>query len=257
MIKHWGLRFGTAMVAVLALLPAEAAGAADPAPLVTDLAGDANFLGLYHVPGGQVRAIFGDQLDSDPFNGGVSTAPASYGPGDLTSVRYETPYVAVPVGDDGVDYRATGLRVHLRTAEQPRSPAGTSNYTVYVWLIDEFETMCRSSLSVALGEGQGAGTYPVVWRFETQFDSLCPRPGGGYTSPEWLATVGPMGITMNIPASGLLEEERFVIAEGAVMRKTLGITSVSAAQLDRTPFGADWKVGQDMPADVPCTTGCP
>lgn len=251
------LRFAATLVTVLAVLPGDAAGAADPAPLVTDLAGDANGLGLYHIPGGLVRAIFGDQLDNDPFGGGVSTAPASFGPSDILSVRYETTHMALPVGDDGIDYRATGLRVHMRTSEQPGSPNASTTSIVYAHLVDEFGTTCRTSFAVTLPSGATPGTYPVVWSFETQFDSLCPRPGGGYTHAEWVATMTVSGITMEIPYSSLPEEERFVIAEEVPILKTLGITRVSAAQIDRTPFGASWTVGQDMPADVPCTAGCP
>ena len=256
-VKDWALRVGTALLAVVAVLPADAAGAADPAPLITDAAGDANGLGMYHVPGGQVRALFGDQLDDDPFMGGVSTAPASVAGSDLLSAGYDTPYQAIPVGGDGIDYRATGLRIHLKTSAQPGSASAATTYTVYAHLVDEFGTVCRTAFAVSLPQGAGPGTYPVSWRFETQFDSLCPRPGGNYTDPGWTATVTSTGLTMHIASSGLVEEERYVIAEGVPIARSLGITMLSAAQMDRTPFGAIWLIGQDMPPDVPCTTGCP
>ena len=241
----------------LLLAPAALASEAAPSPLVYDIEGDANGLGLYHVPGGQVRDLLGDALDNDPFGGGVSTGPASTAGSDILSLGYETSYDAVPVGADGIDYRATGLRVHLRTAAQPGAPVGSASYIVFAHLTDGFGTTCRTSFGVTIPEGGGAGTYPVTWSFENQFTSICPRPSGAYTHPDWTAQVTATGITMTFPMSGLAEEERFVIDEGVPFTRTLGITRVSAAQMDRSPFGPSWSVGQDMPADVPCTTGCP
>jgi len=247
-----------AIVAFLALAgtPASAGSAV---PLVTDLAGDANGLGLPHIPGGQVRAILGDALDQDPFGGGVSTGPASYAPADILSVGYETEYEAIPVGEDGIDYRATALVVRMATAATPASPAGNTAFTVYQHLREEGGGVCRSSLQITLAEGQGPGTYPVRWSQESQFESFCARESGTYTDPAWTANVSSSGIEMRIPFSTLVGIEDLYVHEGATLARTLGLTrSVSLVpQWDRTPLGADWTIGQDMPADVPCTRGCP
>ena len=248
-----------AIAGAFLFLAATPASAGSVAPLVTDLAGDANGLGLPHIPGGQVRALLGDALDQDPFGNGVATGPASYAPADILSIDYETEHVAIPVGEDGIDHRPTALVVRMRTAATPASPVGTTLFAVYQHLREEGGGVCRSSLSVSIPEGGGPGTYPVSWFQESQFESFCPRESGAYTDPAWTASVTAEGIVMHLPLSSIVGIEDLYVHEGGVIARTLGTTrSVSLVpQWDRTPFGADWTIGQDMPPDVPCTQGCP
>ena len=105
-----------ALVLVAALgLPA---GAVEPAPHITDPAGDAN-------------ALNGQGLVTGSAAQGTST-PVGYAPADLLAVRYATAYKAVPVGGDGLTYVQSGLEAHITTAAPATSAGPTLIYRLNV-----------------------------------------------------------------------------------------------------------------------------
>ncbi len=246
------------LVLTLALALSAPAAAGPVAPQVTDQAGDANALTFPYARGGQVGGIERSFFPEDPFGPGVQTGPASWGPGDLTSARLETTHEAVPVGEDGVDFRATGIRVRLSTVEQPRSAGPTTVYVLGAMLA---ETGCALFVEVQfIGPASPPSQDPPVSALvqlgnsaDTCFADATVR------DPRLTVTPDPTGVTVQIPLAAIPEEHAFGLAEGALIETPQAWSEAVSfvPRIDSTLAGRDFRVGEDMPADVPCTIGCP
>jgi hypothetical protein len=215
---------------------------------ITDIAGDANLLN------GQGVVAAGEQ----------STAPASYGPADIRAVAFETTFVAVPVGDDGIDYQATGLNIHYRTEATPMSDGPT-----FIYRLNANVDGCNSFLQAFL---RGASSTPndpadksIQWR---QLDAGCPDGVLTVTNTGWTVTIDSTAkeLVMSFPYSKLSANRLAFMDEGSILSGLVANTrtnfgtpggSVTAPQFDESPTGQDFEVGSDMPEDVPCTLNCP
>ncbi len=250
----------TTVVLALILAPTAVARAGD-APHATDVAGDANAVN------GQGQS----SLSGAP--GSISTGPASYAPADLREVRFQTLYEAIPVGVDGIDYRATGFAIRVRTEAAPRSDAGTLVYSLVGAL-----NGCNSRFKVFLrGPLSGSGD-PSDRTFRwAQTTGTCPDAvNSDVTIPDSTVTIDPglKELAITIPLSSLTDYQRPYFEEGAVLE---GLTSggyytgpravVSSLVrsvndlllpvIDDTANMLPFVIGSDMPSDVPCTIGCP
>jgi hypothetical protein len=107
------LAAGAALALGALVLPA---GAAGPAPQVTDQAGDANVLN------GQ-GLLAGGAADG-------SATPQQYAPADLLSITYSTTFDTVRVGDDGVRHVATGVQARIVTTAPAKSDGPTLIYRI-------------------------------------------------------------------------------------------------------------------------------
>jgi len=238
----------TALIAALAL--SGAAWAHPVAGFIEDIEGDANLLngqGLIEI------------VAPDPTGQGVATAPASYGPADLRAIDLKTTFNAIPVGDDGIDYQATGVQVIVKTETMPMSDGPTLIYRVNA-NVDG----CNSFLQAFLRGPAAAPTDPaekaIQWR---QLDSGCPD-GVATTTMPFPATVSAeeSSLTMNFEYSKLTPAQRAYLDPGSFLMTVQGSVRtqfgvLTAPQIDQTIIGDEWEVGSDMPADVPCTTNCP
>ena len=247
-----------ALVAVLGGLGSQAN--ADLAPHGTDIAGDAN-----GVNGQGQKTLTGGP-------GSTSTGPASYAPADLREVFFETPYEAVPVGQDGIDYRATGLRIRLRMEAAPRSDAHTLVYSI----VGKFNA-CNGRLKVHLrGPLSGAGDPADRSLYWAQATGTCPDGTGDVPMPGSTVTVDAASkeLSITIPLASLSESHRPYFApdaliagiggggyydgiRGVVSGLVRSQTDLLVPGIDDTPNMQDFTIGSDMPSDVPCTIGCP
>lgn len=243
----------------LAMAPI-APASAETAPHMTDIAGDAN-----GVNGQGQGALSG-------FPGPVSTGPASYSPADLREVTFETLHEAIPAGDDGIDYRATGFAVHIRTEATPKSDAGTIVYSLVAGL-----NGCNSRFKVFIRGPLSDAADPPDRTFRwAQIAGLCPDgPGTDQVLTAAAVTIDPVRreLTFAIPLAKLSAEQRPFFEPGSVLAGLEGVTyypgprvvvstllrttnEVLLPVIDDTAPGPPFVIGSDMPADVPCTSGC-
>ena len=220
-------------------------------PQIEDIAGDANGLNSAGV-----------QLD---------TRPASYDPADLLTVRMETTYDAIPVGDDGIRHEPTGLAITIGTLATPRSFEDSLSLA---YRLDTVIAGCRSYLEAAT-TSDGTVTY---WDQIHGPPSACPNPNittpTAISHPEWTATVDPADRTIRLhyPFSSLTAVQAQYLKVGNTLQRPSGATlllrelagwnSVTGRReapqiLDATATGPDFVIGSDVPPDIPCTTGCP
>lgn len=282
--RRW---FWSASVALLLLVATGfPAATAETAPHITDIAGDANGIGKQgfgcNSPGPLPPICLGDQVPL----GHVSTGPASYGPADLREVRFETPYEAVPVGDDGIDYRGTGFAFHIRTEATPASDAATLVYSLrgglnncWSW----FKVFIRGPLSPASDPSDRA----VEWgQAKSPYSGDCPDGVLAHvrmTSPDVEIDPERRELTVTFHLASLPQAHRPYFEPGVVLgagwelgaeaagprvfvaplvkgTEVVGLSSLYPGQrprIDETPTGAPFVIGSDMPEDVPCTSGCP
>lgn len=204
----------TAVVALGAAAPASATGTT-----ITDQAGDANGVNgawysaamLGYITEEARNVAFGGQ---DPAGEGVAT-PGSQAYADLRELRFETEHEAVPVGADGIDYRATGLRISFRTEEPAVAPAGTGYLylSVIAWMRGVSGPSCRTQLSVNADE-TGALTGGRWYRFEDCDGGLVSA-----TNAAWSATRSADGrtITLRFPFSSLDPFGQTYLVEGGAL----------------------------------------
>lgn len=237
------------MTSTVAIILCGSAGAHPVAGWVTDMEGDANGINGQHL-----------LLDTGE---GVATGPASYGPADLRSVDIKTTYEAIRVGADGLDYRATGLQIILRAEELPRSDGPTLNYR----LTANAQGDCRSYFQAFVRGPSSRPEDPPNGTIEWyQLDASC-REGVRITSMPFKATVSQElnAVVMEFTYAELSVRQREMLAPGSILLNPQGsvrtiygtpAATMTAPVIDRTIFGPHWEVGSDIPADVPCTTGC-
>lgn len=227
------------LVAALVAVPT----AAQAAPQVVDIAGDAN--------GTEDRV--GD------------TRPASYDPGDILSIEASTAYSAASVGEDGIDYEPTGVRIRWTTLG---SPATTAIPMAFRFSFDAGSD-CFSSIEVFLH-----GTVPSVdpedrsvhwWQEGLSCPNTSPY-GHAFVEVPWQVSVSGSTLTIDAPYAAMNEAQAAFLADGAELTGLRGLTTyfLSAAEgwawfpwLDFARHGTDFVIGSDVPTDVPCTRGCP
>ncbi|HEX9892221.1 MAG TPA: hypothetical protein VGB28_09195 [Actinomycetota bacterium] len=221
-------------------------------PHIEDVAGDANGLNAA-----------GLQLD---------TRPASYDRADLLTIRMETTYDTVPVGEDGVHHEPTGLAITVGTVA---TPGTIEDREGLVYRVDTVIAGCRSYLEAWIYNDVTTARWDQV----DGPPAACPdgenqqAPGHG-SKPEWTATVDPasktvrswypfaslsarqadylkVGNSLRTPRGGTLALREYSTWNGATGRIGAGLL------LDATATGPDFVIGSDVPPDVPCTKGCP
>lgn len=223
-------------------------------PQITDIAGDANGL---------------NAVDQEH-----DSRPASYDPGDLRYVSMETTYQAIPVGEDGIHYEPTGLAVHLGTTAVPEVP-DTSMFGVY--RLDA--TVQGHSLHLDAQVLRDPGEPTRVTGAHIDVSDGCLNAAGPCTRTSkaaWTAAIDQQRreVVLHFPFASLEDQEAELLAMGVTLEAPRGEmiypyrwTSIlvlgatirvdQTALIDATPRGADFVIGSDIPADVPCTRGCP
>lgn len=237
-----GIALGLSMALTLGLTSAanSPARASDSeATDVQDVAGDANFLNVQKE---------------------VVTSPASYGAADLVSVDLQTAYESVSVGD-GIDYRASALRIVFATTETPAS------------LPPESQVTFRVSAGVAKLEGivtkSPEGVVMATARLRRRA-SVCSNPGAcwSHVRPEWTAQIHDQQktLTLTYPLATLAPEEAALIGVDALLdlfqaETLLSLQSASTdvpqeLRIDIARWGYGFVVGEDIPEDVACNEQC-
>ena len=246
----------TALVAAFAL--SGTAGAHPVEGFITDIEGDANGLN-----GQQVL------VGADPTGSGTSTAPLSYGPADIRAIDFKTTYTSVPIGDDGIDYQATGVQVIMKTEQTPKSDGPTLIYRVGVNVGGGCNSFLQGFLRGASSLPNDPADKAIQWR---QLDAGCPDAVVTKTMP-FAATVSAeqSAIIMDFDYSKLTPAQRAAFEVGSLLSAPAGSVrtnftwggvppapgGATAPAIDVTVIGGEWEVGSDMPADVPCTINCP
>ncbi|MGH2710536.1 MAG: hypothetical protein ACRDH9_04950, partial [Actinomycetota bacterium] len=213
-------------------------------------------------PPGDANGLTGQQPD---------TRPASYDPADLRTVTLETTYDAIPVGEDGIDYVPTGLGVRFGTTGTPDAPEGgpIAVYRVDVRL-DGHDVYLEGR--VIHEWGQPARAVSLI----QMTDGCLGGEGQCWSRSRGTATIDPARkeLVVRFPLASLDAEELALLGPGNVLVYPRGGTTLShgslfvqaggrrtqverEVRLDLTVTGGDFRIGSDVPPDVPCTVGCP
>jgi hypothetical protein len=231
---------GAALALGALVLPAGAA----PAAHVTDQAGDANAVNSQGLP-----LLAGNGAD------GTAT-PQQYAPADLLSITYSTTFDTVPVGDDGVQHVATGVQARIVTTAPAKSDGPTLIYRINAEIGN-----CGGFLQHYLRGPASAPTDGNGLEFR-QFASRGCAADATVRNAAWKATPDGTALVFTFPYAGMAGAERnnfavgkTIVTNAAEVRTQLGVATVPA--IDITGPGANFKIGSDVPKDVPCTTGCP
>lgn len=244
------MRLARLLVIAVASIGLVVPASAEDSPVhIIDIANDANGIN------GQGFSDITGENPSQP------NETLSYAPADLRSVRFETAYDAVPVGADGIDYRATGLAIHVTTTDTPGSEGPT-----LIYRINTAVGGCGSFLQAYL-RGPAAGPTDAVdktlqWR---QLDAGCPDGAKTLTNAAWTATVdeATKTLTMRFPFSSLSPAQLSAMGVGSYLgvpsaEVRTQLAALTAPLIDDTPAALDdFVIGSDVPADVPCTVDCP
>lgn len=229
---------GAALAVVALVLPADAAGKAQ----ITDPAGDANALnGQGLVTGGQ-------------FDGGNTTSQ-QLAQADLLSVTYSTTYDTVEIGEDGLQHVITGVQARIVTT----APAVSTGPTL-IYRLNADIGGCGGFLQAYVN---GPASAPTDGR-GLEFRQFAARG--------CLADVTKRGFTAALDEEGaLVFDLPYALMDAAMQaqfapKKNIGtvgaevrtqIGTATAPAIDTTLAGANFRIGSDVPADVPCTVGCP
>ncbi|MFN2545262.1 MAG: hypothetical protein ABR600_11945 [Actinomycetota bacterium] len=269
-----------ALVALVTAAPGMA-WAEEDEQLITDTAGDANGIGWHHASdgGGLVRATYnllqiefeaiegtGDAIGL-PFMHGVPVEQLNNGPVDMLGASFGTTYDAIPIGMDGIDYRATGIRITIPTTAVPRIPGEDLVFTMRGMLETPSRTAsCKLRLVITShGAGGLTGIADVSDPDELQ-QTGCPGPADQTVAIDagLRLLASPPGLEIALPLSALPEAARPFAGEGAIFSQHRLWSTVTSDErttltgaLDKTAPGDDFYIGLDMPIDEPCTRGCP
>ena len=252
--------WATLAAALMLVVLAGPAGAHEVEGWIEDIEGDANFLNTQG---------FSGTVGDNPLDPGMSTGGAQVAPSDIRAVRFVTEYEAIPIGDDGLDYVATGLAISIHTEVTPRSDGPTMMYRLNV----NVDGGCNSFIQAYL---RGAGSLPedpangrAEWR---QLDAGCPDGATTVGLADAIIDDHEAGIVMRLPFDQLTPAQLAILDPGSMLLAPQGSTrtvftwgsqgalpfsGLTAPQVDETVLGDEWIVGQDMPEDVPCTLNCP
>lgn len=234
------------VVAAVALaIPASAQANAQ----ITDIAQDANGVN------GQGFAAVTGVNPSQPHD------QLSYAPADLRAIRFETAYTSTPVGADGIDYTATGLKIHVTTTAAPKSDGPTLIYRINT-AVNGCGSFLQSYLRGPASAPNDAANNLLQWR---QLDAGCPDGVKTVTNPAWTTTVDAASktLTMTFPYASLSPAQleamgvnaSLTAASGEVRTQVAG--TLTAPLIDDTPSYEEFVIGSDVPADVACTVDCP
>jgi hypothetical protein len=194
-----------------------------------------------------------------------STNPVSYAPADLTSVDFQTAYEPVPVGDDGIHFQPTALRVVFTASGSPGdiAPGGELVFqasgnilpnTVYLE-----GTVSKSASGVVTAT---ARLRREDWDCDED-PSLCWER----SDPEWsaLVDVDKKTLTLTYPFASLAADEANIIGVNRILwgpeAHTLQLADSIAGDseevlIDSARWGHLFIVGEDVPQDVNCTQSC-
>jgi hypothetical protein len=234
------LAAGAALALGALVLPA---GAAGPAAQVTDQAGDANAVNSQGV------SLLAGTAD------GMAT-PQQYAPADLLSITYSTTFDTVPVGDDGLRYVATGLQARIVTTEAAKSDGPTLIYRLNVDI-----GSCGGFLDNYVS-GPASAPIDLKGLVFRQFASRGCAANATVVPPGWSSAVDGKALVFTMPFAQLSSADKPNFAVGKLVTTTAAevrtlLVAATAPAIDRTGEGAPFRIGSDLPQDVPCTTGCP
>ncbi|HYH28519.1 MAG TPA: hypothetical protein VEA19_07085 [Actinomycetota bacterium] len=187
------------------------------------------------------------------------SSPVSHSAADLRSVAFQTTYVMLRVGDNGIDYQPTGLRIHLRTEGPPR----TLGPSLLFRLSTRIGASCQSYLQGTIRGTASTPVDPADGKVEwVRRDGSCPGGSGTFSESTWKADVSGNSVILSFPFSSLDAAQLGILGEGSSLSSPKAGTrtvfgSAAAPQLDETAVGGQWVIGSDMPPDVPCTKRCP
>ena len=244
---------------LLFLSAALPATAADTTPQITDIGGDANGLTFPYAPGGVVGNLQRSLFPEDPLGPGTAT-PVSVAEADILSVSLQTTYVSIPIGEDGIDHVATGIRATIGSSASPVGGDATISYEIGTMVPGG--TGCRMTIyAVFPGQVSTGATTPRAGANIGGTADGCPLgivdsfPGQVGLS----VTSNPTRIVIDVPRTAFPEDALWYVDEGLLLHKPNAWTHGQALvpRIDATSFGPDFVLGQDMPEDVPCTKGCP
>ena len=246
----------TALMAAFVL--SSTAGAHPVEGFIQDIEGDAN-------------GANGQQLlaGADPTGSGTSTAPLSYASADIRAIDFKTTYTSVPVGDDGIDYQATGVQVIMKTEDTPGSDGPTLIYRVGVNVGGGCNSFLQGFLRGPSSLPNDPADKAVQWR---QLDAACPDAVSTKLMPfPVIVSAEQSAIVMDFDYSKLTPAQAAAFGVGSLLSAPQGSVrtnftwggvppvpgGATAPAIDVTVIGSEWEVGSDMPADVPCTSNCP
>ena len=205
----------------------------------------------------EIQDIFGD-ANGTISSRELSTYPASYSPADLVSVDFQTGYLAVPVGEDGIDHQPTELRIVIKTFASPSDLAPGSQLLFEV--SSDFVTFDGTVSRTATGE------VSSVARLRYRDDNCADAsPCWTRSKPTWTAVIDPAQrtLTLTYPFSSLAADELGLIGPGEIMHPeaTVGPPRADSSRgylgrVDIVDFGDVFVVGEDVPDDVNCSDEC-
>jgi len=265
---------GIAIVAAtLSMLP-WAGAAADTEEQIVDVAGDAHGVTQPYHDGGAYGVLTSTLADlctlvtggPDCTGYGTPVDAISSDEADLLGVRIETLYEAIPVGDDGIDYRATGIGINLRTTAVPRRAGDAVTFRTLAELPGP---ECKLNLYVSVPE-TGAPTGDVNLHSTTTLADPCGDLAAhtALDGSNVQVTTSPPGLRITVPYALFGPSITGYLGEGtSIMRPWVHSTIIADVtenpigwagdMLDKTPRYVGFFVGDDMPTDVPCTRRCP
>lgn len=236
------VRLVTTGVLVLLLLGSAVAGA-EPAPQITDMAGDANGL-----------------------DAGEDTRPASYDPADLVAVTLQTEFVTAPDGS----VEATALLIRFGTLAPPRSDASTMVFSLNA-SVDGCRSYFRAYVAGTLTHPADGRDGTVDWNWYENCPGTGPildpfvSQGVAFENEAWTAEVDEESseLVVRIPFDSLDEQAAKVLKVGAVISEPRAMVRTSEgasvvgtfeawvydSPLDKTATGTSFTVGEDLPPD--------
>lgn len=239
-------------VAVLLACVSSAMPAQAGTLVVEDQAGDANGLATWE------ELLHVGPLKDAPYAPG--TGPVSYAPGDLRKVWMSTYYRTETIGSDGKRYVPIGINLHIET-EAPFDPEGPTMLYSFEMRTPEG---CNSDflLERAGGHFLSPGTNDLVW----SLDPKCtPDPNdendpnvinGIFRSSAWTASETNSGWSIFISFASLEPWQLDILGPGKTVPKFGARTQTQLLiypYLDQTRMTGTFRIGQDVPKDIPCT----
>lgn len=251
------------MLVTLGMFPAGAS--ADLAPLITDAAGDANFLNAQSLAG-------------SPSNG-PGTKPASIDGADLREISFETRYIDNKIMKDGrvwkVMYIPQALLIHVTMEGNVQPTVGPS----FILRIPTRIVRPNGSLCESWFEAFWKGSRPApadIERADIRRLTDAPAcPAVNTLTDGFDLVIEGKTVTMQYPLNspgmdGFIEEETVIQAPAvfinnpnyvhvrtqvgapAVPPVTTGPTIATVAQVDEAARFPGFVVASDVPADIDC-----
>lgn len=269
MRKTTTLSAAVGIIAILGLsLPATATDMSEP--LITDAAGDANFVNAQ----GNTAAVSAN---------GPDTRPASLGGADLRSIAFSTRYATVKVRNpDGsvrmVDYRPLAMQIDITTTGPITPTFGPSLIFRVPTVISGCEAWFQGVIRGPLASNTNSGEVQRVElrKLNISGQPACPGGTGTMTSAEFGMEGGENTLKLVYPFSAFTGAMTGFITNGTQLSAppnfinasrfpnvstlhytptapTLGSAGIiGVAYVDEAPKFTSFTVGSDVPADVIC-----